>query len=366
MVYQSLAAFGNRSRFSAGIFCVIFLAMFASGCESFLGKQVVKPPNHGKPLASVDRERPLALDDTVIDHQFRVEVTGRTPASLAVWVIDPSNERYVGTEPHDDKPKLKRMVFEREGGPDTPRQTRPPRATILMLHGYFDTINQTRYLGWSRLLAAEGYRTILVDQRGHGRSTGDWASYGVQESRDMVVVLDDLEKRGLLAGPVGVTAVSLGASTAVQLAARDDRVEALVLISTFSSFREVVPDFGRAIGFRAFSEAKFQRIVDHAGRFGGFSPDDADSSKLIAEIDTPVLIFHGEKDHLIPIDHALRLYESADRDNVELVRIAEADHTTLGDQVVEPLREPMLAWFDRYLTNRRELVRTRDQPGDDG
>ncbi|MEO1235280.1 MAG: alpha/beta fold hydrolase [Planctomycetota bacterium] len=321
----------------------------ATGCESFLGKQVVKPPNHGKPLAKIDRDQPLALGGTVIDHGLRVEV-GEPAASLAVGVIDPSNEIYVGTGPSRAKRDRVEMKFATLGGAS--RETREPRATVMLLHGYYDTINQRRYLGWARLLAAEGYRVVLIDQRGHGRSTGDWATYGVQESHDMVAVLDALDARGLLVEPVGVAAVSFGASTAVRLAEMDDRVKALVLISTFSSMREVVPDFGRAIGFRAFTDEKFQRIIDHAGRIGGFDPDEADVAERLARIDTPALIFHGEKDRLIPVQHAVRLYTAAERDTVELVRVAEAGHTTLGDQVVEPIRGPMLAWFERYLVDK--------------
>ncbi len=323
------------------------LLFTATGCESLMGEWVARTPNHGKSLAKVDQENPLALPDSVIDHQFRVEIDGDDPASLWVWVIDPSNEKFVGVETREDDPDYIRGLFEPDD--DGPRVAREPKATVLFLHGFYDSINQRWYLMWARMLAEHGYRAVLVDQRGHGRSTGDWATYGVRESRDMQQVLDVLEEKGLLVEPLGLWALSFGGSTAVQLAAIDDRVQAMLLISTFTSMSDIVPDYGRAIGFDFLSDEQFVKVIDHAGRHAGFDPDAADPISLLKEQDIPTLIMHGEDDRLIPIEHALRLYHAADRDNVELIRIQRAGHTTLGDTVVWPMVEPMLDWFDRYL-----------------
>lgn len=339
---------------------VTVMVLASAGCESYMGKWVTKPPNHGKSLAKVDRDEPLALDDTVIDHAFRVEIDGDAPASLSVWVVDPSNERFVGTEERGEGEEKKQWpVFEPTD--EAPRHTGGARGTVMLLPGFYDTVNQTRYLMWARVFAAEGYRAVLVDQRGHGRSTGQWSTYGVVESRDMLAVLNELDQRELLVDPLGVAGVSFGAATAVQMADVEPRIRAMVLISTFTTMREVIPDFGRAIGFDNMSDATFQRLIDHAGRHGDFDPDDADVITRLARIDTPVLLIHGEEDDLIPIQHAVRLYHAADRDTVELVRVAGADHTTLGDQVVEPIRRPMLDWFERYLfADEGEAVAERE------
>jgi len=326
------------------------LLVVLSGCNSTLGEWVVKSPNHGMSLAAVSLDEPLALENTVIDHRFRVEIADPA-ASLLVWVVDPSGERFVGTEPlvnpEDDEEAVVPIFEPTEGNAHT--TPGPPRGTILLLHGYYDTVNEARYLMWARIFASHGYRAVLVDQRGHGRSTGEWATYGVAESNDMVVVLDSLEQKNLLVEPVGVMAVSFGASTAMRLAEIDKRVRAMVLVSTFTSMRDVVPDFGRAIGFTFFSDEKYQGIIDAAGKHGGFDPDQATVIDRITRIDTPILLIHGEDDNLIPIQHAVRVYQAADRDTVELVRVAHANHTSLGDQIVEPIRQPMLDWFERYL-----------------
>ena len=328
------------------------LVGLTSGCDTILGRYIVRSPNYGDSLKEVSTDEPLALDGTVIDHRFRVEPDPELDISLQVWVIDPSNERPVVLE-GDDGP-----VFEPTD--DQPRHTHEPRGTICLIPGFYDTVNQQRYLMWARVFASEGYRTILVDQRGHGHSTGDWSTYGVKESRDMIKVLNEVDRRGLLQPPVGIAAVSFGAATGMQIADRDERIEALVLISTFTTMRDVVPDFGRAIGFTSFSDEHYQKVIDLAGKYADFDPDESDVIQRLARSNVPTLLIHGENDDLIPIRHALRLYHAGHRDTVELMRVAGADHTTLGDDVAEPIREPMLRWFQRYLFDERRPARQQE------
>ncbi|MEM9419114.1 MAG: alpha/beta fold hydrolase [Planctomycetota bacterium] len=336
-----------RIRFLAFITTAVLLCCGLTGCESILGEWVSRTPNHGKSLAKIDRDEPLALDDAVIDYEFRVEVDGEDPVSLWVWVVDPSNEKFVGLESKEDDPEFIQPLFQIEH--DATRETREPKATVLMLHGFYDWINRRWYLMWSRMLAEQGYRVVMVDQRGHGRSTGEWATYGVRESRDMQHVLDELERRDLLTGPVGIWGVSFGGATAVQLAEIDDRIDAMVLVSTFTSMRDIVPDYGRAIGFKFLSDEQYTKVIDYAGQHANFDPDDADVIGALQRMDIPTLLIHGEDDRLIPIQHAMRLYHAADRENVELIRVHSANHTSLGDTVVWPIYQPMVDWFERHL-----------------
>ena len=301
------------------------------------------------------------MTGTVIDHRLRVEVADPA-ASLSVWVIDPADEELTVFDAADDKEVT--YEFERP----EPRRTQPPRGTVFLLHGYYDDMNQLRYQVWGRLLAAEGYRAVLIDQRGHGESTGDWSTFGVAESGDMVAVADALEDAGLLVEPVGVMAVSMGAATAVRWAEADERVRAMVLLSTYTSMRDVVRDFGSTIGFDSFSPEKFNRITDHAGAHGGFNPDDADSVSRMPRLNAPTLLIHGEEDDLIPIMHAMRLYEAGNPETVELIRVRGANHTSLGNTLVEPVRGPALGWFARYLSGQETSTTSQNDavPRPDG
>ena len=57
----------------------------------------------------------------------------------------------------------------------------------------------------------------------------------MQESADISQVIDLLERNHLLAGGVGVYGYSFGGATAILLAARDPRVQAVVAIAPYST-----------------------------------------------------------------------------------------------------------------------------------
>jgi len=76
------------------------------------------------------------------------------------------------------------------------------KGTVFVLHGIRDHKESMRSFG--AMLAESGFRAILVDLRGHGRSSGEWLSYGAVESHDLAQVLDALTAQGLVIGKVGV------------------------------------------------------------------------------------------------------------------------------------------------------------------
>ena len=70
---------------------------------------------------------------------------------------------------------------------------------------------------------------IAYDSRAHGDSQGDACTYGFFEKEDLHRVIDTLGP-----GPVVLIGTSLGAAVALQEAADDRRVSAVVAAETFS------------------------------------------------------------------------------------------------------------------------------------
>jgi pimeloyl-ACP methyl ester carboxylesterase len=218
--------------------------------------------------------------------------------------------------------------------------TTPPRGTVFLLHGIRS--DKTRMRAWGQMLAEAGFRAVLVDLRGHGRSTGDWLSYGVVESRDLVQALDALEARGLRVGSVGVMGISYGAATAIEWAGKDPRISAVVAVAPFASLRAVVPGYAPL----PLPEAFVNGAIDMAGRQGGFDPDDASPVLAIAHTRARVLLIHGEDDGRIPPWHSERIF-AAGKDHAELVLVPGAGHQSIADDPVVSARAP--EWFTRCL-----------------
>lgn len=223
------------------------------------------------------------------------------------------------------------IAFDVVGPPDA-------RATVLVLHGIRDSRAGMR--GWGAALASAGLRAVLVDLRGHGRSTGDVLSYGVFDAADLSRVVDALAARGALAGRLGVLGVSYGAATAIEWAGRDPRVERVVAIAPFASLAEVVPGYAPVPvpGFFA------RHAVALAGEMGGFDPSQASPLDAITRTRAPVLIVHGTADERIAPRQAEELHAAA-REHSTLVLVPGATHETIGDDPRGELRARAVAWL---------------------
>jgi alpha-beta hydrolase superfamily lysophospholipase len=220
-----------------------------------------------------------------------------------------------------------------------------PVGTVFVLHGIRDS---GATMGpWAALLNAERYRAVLVDSRGHGRSTGDALTYGVHETRDLIVILDALSARIDLrpAEPIGVMGHSYGAATAIQWAGRDPRVRAVVAVSPFASLRAVVPGY---LPF-ALPQQFARRLVDTAGRLGHFDPDDASPVEAAAKTNAALLIVHGCKDARIPFAHSEQIVARASGP-AQLVLVSGAHHDNVAGAPATRLAERSAAWFRSHLS----------------
>src|SRR5437773_6737252 len=95
------------------------------------------------------------------------------------------------------------------------------RGTIVYLHGIAD--NRTSAAGVIDRFGARGFDVVAYDSRAHGESEGDTCAYGWFEKQDLHRVLDTVRP-----GPIVLLGTSLGAAVALQEAAEDARVSAVV------------------------------------------------------------------------------------------------------------------------------------------
>ncbi|MCA9068303.1 MAG: alpha/beta fold hydrolase [Planctomycetaceae bacterium] len=299
-------------------FLLLSLMLGLSGCAPALGRIMVTAPNQLNPFASDTSLPPSARQVLGVDQQFHVNV-GPPDASLCVSVIEPT-------------------------------QRKTPCGTVLVLHGIWNS--SVWMLPTARMLADAGFRSVLVDLRGHGQSSGDWLTYGIQESKDISQVINELERRRLVQGPLGVYGISYGATTSIHLAGIDDRIQAVVAVAPFSAMRDVVPDYSRTVlpGVeRLISDNHLQEAVDASGENASFDPDQSSALKAIQQTDAPVLIIHGTDDWLVPPYHALRLHEAAPKRS-KLVFIPKTGHIKIWFDPSGEVAVHARNWFTRWLT----------------
>jgi len=228
-----------------------------------------------------------------------------------------------------------------------------PRGAIFVLHGIHD--NKQSQIGVGKMLAKAGYRAILIDLRGHGRSSGEWLTYGVEDRKDLSIVLNALENKQLTAGRVGVIGPSYGAAVAIQWAASDKRVAAVVAISPFTSLKDVVPEYIQRylpILWRAIPDSIISKGIHRAGEIGEFDPDQASPLNAMSSMKTPVLLIHGTRDRHISYHHSRKLHESG-KSHSRLILIKGDDYYSIMHTVTTTLNGEIMSWFEQYLVHEK-------------
>jgi len=190
------------------------------------------------------------------------------------------------------------------------------RATVLFLHGNAENVS-THFssIAW---MPAEGINVLALEYRGYGASEGRPSLAGVQLDIDaaMQALLSrpDVDARRIV-----LFGQSLGGALAIHYAARGAyrvHLRALVTDSAFSDYRDIVRE--KLAGFFLTWPLQWLPVltVDN-----DYSP--AASIGLLSPL--PVVLIHGERDRIVPVHHARRLFELA-REPKELWLEPEAFH----------------------------------------
>lgn len=229
---------------------------------------------------------------------------------------------------------------------------------------------------WSGVAEAvgDGYRTIVPDLRGHGRSEASESASMARYALDLVEVLEAAGEKG----PVVVVGLSMGGYVAMELLRRaPERVRALVLVDTRAqgdtaeaargrqeTAERVLREGSEVAGdpmveklfapgapaplrdrWRAIMAATPPAGVAAALRAMAVRPD---SFGTLASAGRPVLVVVGEHDAITPPDDARRMAEATP--GARLAVVAGAGHMT-------PVEQP-----ERFVALLREFLTGVESP----
>lgn len=172
-----------------------------------------------------------------------------------------------------------------------------PRPTVIYLHGIAD--NRSSAAGAIDHFTSRGFGIIAYDSRRHGTSGGNVCTYGFLEKVDLRRVIDALSAR-----PIILVGTSLGAAVALQAAAGDDRVRAVVAAETFSDIKTIARERAPFV----LPEFIIGRAFEAAGERGGFDLDAVSPEVAARSIHAPVLLIHGDADHETSPEHSRRVF----------------------------------------------------------
>lgn len=175
-----------------------------------------------------------------------------------------------------------------------------PKGTVIHFHGNAGNIGA--HVGLVAWLPPSGFNVLMFDYRGYGRSQGKVTRKGTildgRAALDYVLTRKDVDKTRIFA-----LGQSLGGAVATVVAAERTEIRAVVLDSTFSSYRRIAAEHLRRI-LRFDAPARF---LAWSLISGDYEPID-----VIAEIaPRPLLMFASGADQICFPELARELYDAA-------------------------------------------------------
>lgn len=181
-----------------------------------------------------------------------------------------------------------------------------PKGLVFYLHGNAGMLNT--WGGISKNYTNLGYDFFIMDYRGFGKSEGEIDSE-TQVNNDIKIVYNELEKR-YNPNTIIIIGYSIGTGPATYLAS-NVQTKALVLQAPFYNFNE-------------FSTSSVPYYPDFLKNFR------FETNKNIIKIKSPIYIFHGNEDRLIPIENSLKLKKLM-KVNDQLFELKNQNHIGINE-----------------------------------
>jgi dipeptidyl aminopeptidase/acylaminoacyl peptidase len=227
------------------------------------------------------------------------------------------------------------------------KQPGTSRGTIIYLHGVGDC--KIGGVPYAQLFYKRGFNVFLYDSRRHGESEGHYCTFGFNEKDDLSIAIDYLLTRSdVRIGTIGVFGTSMGAAVALQAAAIDKRIAAIVAEASFTDLRTVMVDYQKRIiklpwhFLRNLAMSRSQRLAYFKARF--VSPIHS-----VQSVHKPVLFIHGTDDTRVRAEYSKALYDNANQPK-ELFLIHKGDHTNLLNIGGSEYETRIVSFFEKHLT----------------
>ncbi len=272
---------------------------------------LVAGSSDGQILKIEARRGPAGVDETVVFCDVTVVVRDVTPADLGL--------------------SFEEVSFRNTDGLTLRGWYLPPppegagRAPAIA-YGHGNATDRRQWLPVAVAVHEAGFAQLLFDFTGRGESDGEVISLGAHEGGDLRAALDDLAARPEI-DPLRLAlgGRSMGAAAALFLAADDARVKAVVLDSPYADLSKLVD---RTIsGYHLPPVLLGPLLRKVAGWRAHYVPGSVRPIEAIRRVKAPILLFHGDKDTLVPYDDALAFKAEA-TGPFTLVTLTGLDHNT--------------------------------------
>jgi fermentation-respiration switch protein FrsA (DUF1100 family) len=182
-------------------------------------------------------------------------------------------------------------------------------AYIMLQHGF--KADRSYMLEEAKVVQDAGYGVLITSVRAHDKNDGQKITFGVREMQDLQAWYEYLMAQGAVPGKVGILGNSMGAAMAIEYAARNENIAAVVSVSGFSSLQDTINvSVEYFTGLPAFPFAP--AITAWAQWLLDLEVSQVDATKAAAQLcQTPILVMQGGADTVVSVSSGQWIYDAA-------------------------------------------------------
>lgn len=225
---------------------------------------------------------------------------------------------------------------------------RPTDRAVILAHGYSGRGEDMA--AFAKFYHEQGFRVLMPDNRGHGRSDGRYIGFGWHDRKDYVRWIDFMVRRIGEQAQLVLHGVSMGGGIVLMTSGEPlpPQVKCIVSDCAYSSVKAILKyQLKQMFKLPAFPLLPLTSLVCKckAGYFFG----EGSAVRQLRNNKLPVLLIHGDQDTFVPTSMAAEIFEAIQGPKERWI-VPGARHGTsfLADR--QKYESTVLGFIDRYFS----------------
>ena len=223
------------------------------------------------------------------------------------------------------------------------------RGAVILCHGMESSKESDKLVFLSRALAQRDMLALRFDFACVGESTGSFENITYSaEVEDLQAAFSFMQARH--AGKIGILGSSMGGTVALLFAARNPDVATLVTVAAPLHPERFLSRLSTPAELRQWRERGF--TLYHGQRINVSLLKDLETMNVplaIKEINCPVLILHGDRDDVVPVEEAHELHRHLSGMS-KLSILDGADHRISDPSLMKRTLSEAVDWFCEHAS----------------
>lgn len=184
------------------------------------------------------------------------------------------------------------------------------KKVVLCFHGYTSE-GMKDYIALSGYYLKKGYSMLLVDERAHGESEGEYIGFGCLDRQDALCWLDWILERCGEDVEILMHGTSMGGATVLMASGLElpSQVKGIISDCGFTSPKEVFTHVLHSMyHLPAFPAIPAADVLNK--RLAGYGMDECNAAREVRKATIPILVIHGDADTFVPVTMCEEIYEN--------------------------------------------------------